>query len=197
MVVVMKPGTRQQDIDALVSRLKELDLDVGITNGVGCTILGLVGDTTAVEDAIEKVRAGQGLLIFPEGTRSRGEQVGPFKTGAFRAASKAKVPIVYDTDDIVTCDEGQMLYKNDIVWCRRFNLRTIADLGNRIVDDSEYQSLWIDRCEQAYNLLTQTNDYERVDIQRQYPDLFLYGANTDLTICFFENLNGKIVEVPL
>ena len=45
----MKPGTRQQDIDALVSRLKELDLDVGITNGVGCTILGLVGDTTAVD----------------------------------------------------------------------------------------------------------------------------------------------------
>ena len=29
---------------------------------------------------------------------------------------KAKVPIVYDTDDIVTCDEGQLLYKNDIVW---------------------------------------------------------------------------------
>ena len=49
MVVVMKPGTRQQDIDALVSKLKELDLDVGITNGVGCTILGLVGDTTAVD----------------------------------------------------------------------------------------------------------------------------------------------------
>ena len=49
MVVVMKPGTRQQDIGALVSGLKELDLDVGITNGVGCTILGLVGDTTAVD----------------------------------------------------------------------------------------------------------------------------------------------------
>ena len=49
MVVVMKPGTRQQDIDALVFKLKELDLDVGITNGVGCTILGLVGDTTAVD----------------------------------------------------------------------------------------------------------------------------------------------------
>ena len=29
---------------------------------------------------------------------------------------KVKVPIVYDTDDIVTCDEGQLLYKNDIVW---------------------------------------------------------------------------------
>ncbi|WP_297212679.1 3-deoxy-7-phosphoheptulonate synthase [uncultured Flavonifractor sp.] len=49
MVVVMKPGTRQADIDALVAKLKQLDLDVGITNGVGCTILGLVGDTTAVD----------------------------------------------------------------------------------------------------------------------------------------------------
>ena len=107
---------------------------------------------------------------------------------------KTKVPIVYDTDDIVTCDEGQLLYKNDIVWCRRFHLRTIADLENRIVDDSEYQSLWIDRCEQAHNLLNQTNDYERADIQRQYPDLFLYGANEDFTICFFENLQEELFE---
>ncbi len=35
---------------------------------------------------------------------------------------KAKVPIVYDTDDIVTWEEGQMLYKNDIVWCQRFHI---------------------------------------------------------------------------
>ena len=49
MVVVMKPGTLKQDIDALVEKFKEMDLDVGVTNGVGCTILGLVGDTTAVD----------------------------------------------------------------------------------------------------------------------------------------------------
>ena len=49
MVVVMKPGTRKQDIDALAAKLKGLGLEVGITNGVGCTILGLVGDTTAVD----------------------------------------------------------------------------------------------------------------------------------------------------
>ena len=49
MVVVMKPGTQKQDIDALVAKLKELNLEVGITNGVGCSILGLVGDTTAVD----------------------------------------------------------------------------------------------------------------------------------------------------
>ena len=45
----MKPGTAKQDIDALVEKLKKMNLDVGITNGVGCTILGLVGDTTAVD----------------------------------------------------------------------------------------------------------------------------------------------------
>ena len=49
MVVVMKPGTAKQDIDALVAKLKKMNLDVGITNGVGCTILGLVGDTPAVD----------------------------------------------------------------------------------------------------------------------------------------------------
>lgn len=49
MVVVMRPGTSKQDIDALVSKLKEQNLEVGITNGIGCTILGLVGDTTAVD----------------------------------------------------------------------------------------------------------------------------------------------------
>ena len=49
MVVVMKPGTRQADIEHLVGKLKQLGLEVGITNGVGCTILGLVGDTTAVD----------------------------------------------------------------------------------------------------------------------------------------------------
>ena len=49
MVVVMKPGTKQADIERLALQLQALNLEVGITNGVGCTILGLVGDTTAVD----------------------------------------------------------------------------------------------------------------------------------------------------
>ena len=49
MVVVMKPGTKQADIEKLALQLQALNLEVGITNGVGCTILGLVGDTTAVD----------------------------------------------------------------------------------------------------------------------------------------------------
>lgn len=110
---------------------------------------------------------------------------------------KVKIPVIYDTDEIVTSNEGQQLYKNDIVWCQRFNIQTVADLETRIVDSSEYQSLWIDRCDRAYNLLTQTNEYERLEIQRQYSDLFLYGANNDLTIYYFENDQGQLFEFAL
>ncbi len=49
MVVVMKPGTAQKEIDKLVAQFQLQGLQVGITNGVGCTILGLVGDTTALD----------------------------------------------------------------------------------------------------------------------------------------------------
>ena len=108
-----------------------------------------------------------------------------------------KIPVIYDTDDIVTSNQGQLLYKNDIVWCRRFNLRTVADLENRIVDDSQYQSLWIERCDRAYNLLTQTDERERLQLECQHADLFLYGANNDLTIYYFENEQGQLFEFAL
>ena len=49
MVVIMRPGTEKKYIDELVGQLQREGLEVGITNGVGCTILGLVGDTTAVD----------------------------------------------------------------------------------------------------------------------------------------------------
>ena len=49
MVVVMKSGTKKEDIEALAQDFREMGLDVGITTGVGCSILGLVGDTTAVD----------------------------------------------------------------------------------------------------------------------------------------------------
>ena len=49
MVVVMRPGTKEADIQSLVHNLEGIGLSVGVTNGVGCTILGLVGGTTAVD----------------------------------------------------------------------------------------------------------------------------------------------------
>jgi 3-deoxy-7-phosphoheptulonate synthase len=49
MVIVMKPGTSQEEIRKLAGQMEEQGMKVGITNGVGCSILGLVGDTTSVD----------------------------------------------------------------------------------------------------------------------------------------------------
>ena len=40
----------QADIRKLVAKFEAMNLKVGVTNGVGCTILGLVGDTVALDE---------------------------------------------------------------------------------------------------------------------------------------------------
>ena len=49
MVVIMKPGTCQADVRKLVAKFETMGLKVGVTNGVGCTILGLIGDTVHLD----------------------------------------------------------------------------------------------------------------------------------------------------
>jgi len=44
--------------------------------------------------AQKMLEEGQSLIIFPEGTRSKGEKMGEFKPGALRCALKSKAPIV-------------------------------------------------------------------------------------------------------
>ncbi len=43
MVIVLKPHTEQEYIDVMVAEFHEMGLGVGVTQGVGCTILGLIG----------------------------------------------------------------------------------------------------------------------------------------------------------
>lgn len=102
------------------------------------------------------------------------------------------LPVVYDHDDIVTDQVGQMLYKADIDWCERFKLSHIKHLGNRILNKSAYQKLWIERCNRSYNLLTKTSYKERIQLQNLAPDLFLYGASENMSVLFFENEQGEL-----
>ncbi len=48
----------------------------------------------AILEGAQNLKDGKSLIIFPEGTRSKGGPVGEFKNGAFRVAEKSKAPVV-------------------------------------------------------------------------------------------------------
>lgn len=52
------------------------------------------GDTGALDKAIADVQGGQGMLIFPEGTRSKTNEMGRFKSGAFVIAARTGADII-------------------------------------------------------------------------------------------------------
>lgn len=52
------------------------------------------GNVFMLREAARELKAGKRLLIFPEGTRSRGDQMNPFKAGALQPAYLAKATIV-------------------------------------------------------------------------------------------------------
>lgn len=65
---------------------------------INCLFLDRKDDRQALKvilRAIELVKGGQSMFVFPEGTRSKQEGVIlPFHAGSFKIATKAKVPIV-------------------------------------------------------------------------------------------------------
>ena len=91
-------------------------------------------DIQAVKTAMQSIRDGQNLLIFPEGTRSRnGNQRGQFHSGSFRCATKSKCPIVPVAlvDSFKVLDQKgskpvtvQIHYLKPICWEEYGNLKT-------------------------------------------------------------------------
>lgn len=47
-----------------------------------------------INEAGSRIPEGESIIIFPEGTRSKGEEIGEFKSGAFKTAFKYDAPIV-------------------------------------------------------------------------------------------------------
>lgn len=48
----------------------------------------------SINKGIENLRQGYSVIIFPEGTRSRGPEMGEFKSGSFKLATRTGIPIV-------------------------------------------------------------------------------------------------------
>lgn len=47
-----------------------------------------------IAEGVEILRAGYTLTVFPEGTRSKSDNIGEFKAGAFNLATRSGVPVV-------------------------------------------------------------------------------------------------------
>jgi 1-acyl-sn-glycerol-3-phosphate acyltransferase len=47
-----------------------------------------------IEEGVKRIKQGSGMIIFPEGTRSRGRGLQPFRSGSFKLATQAEATIV-------------------------------------------------------------------------------------------------------
>lgn len=59
----------------------------------------LKGSAGAIIEGIKVLKSGHSLVIFPEGTRSKGDHIGEFKSASFKLATKPGIPIVPITID--------------------------------------------------------------------------------------------------
>jgi 1-acyl-sn-glycerol-3-phosphate acyltransferase len=60
-----------------------------------------------IGEGVEYLKDGFSLVIFPEGTRSKNGEMGEFKPGSFKLATKAQVPIVP-----ISLNDGRRLYED-------------------------------------------------------------------------------------
>ena len=63
---------------------------------------------SAMQPAVDKLRAGVSIVLAPEGTRSLSPRIGAFKKGGFHLARDAGVPIV----PIVIRNAGEIMWRN-------------------------------------------------------------------------------------
>ena len=79
----------------------------------------------------------------------------------------------------------------DIEWCERFHLENISDLDNRILNNDDYNQLWVVRCNKSYNLLSQTTE--------SFGMFFLKksSSNVDEAQLIAYNINEPITRMTL
>src|SRR5262245_4308107 len=78
------------------------------------------GDRAALRHSLESLRLGEGLVIFPEGGRTRTGRLMPFKAGVIRVAMEADAPIVP-----VTIIGGYRAYAPHHIFPRPYKVKVI------------------------------------------------------------------------
>ncbi|CAM3500608.1 lysophospholipid acyltransferase family protein [Aeromicrobium ponti] len=92
----------------------------------------------SLREGAEFLRQGHSLVIFPEGTRSKGGPVAPFKVGGFRLAQDACVPIV----PISIKGTADVFEKNGrLIKPARIDIRVCPPVNPKIVKEKDAKLL--------------------------------------------------------
>ena len=95
-----------------VTKKENVDIPVGgrIIVGSGCLSLDRSDDKQVlmvIRQAVRRIRAGDAIGIYPEGTRSKTGELLPFRVGCFKAAQWAKCPLV-----VLKVENSELVEKN-------------------------------------------------------------------------------------
>lgn len=72
----------------------------------------------AINEGANNLKNGYSMVIFPEGTRSKSHNIGEFKKGSLKMATKAKVPIVP-----ITIDGSYKIFEEHNGWLRKGEIK--------------------------------------------------------------------------
>lgn len=95
-----------------VTKKENGDIPVGgrIIIGSGCLSLDRSDDKQGllvIRQAVRRIRDGEAIGIYPEGTRSKTGELLPFRIGCFKAAQWAKCPLV-----VLKTENSELVEKN-------------------------------------------------------------------------------------
>jgi 1-acyl-sn-glycerol-3-phosphate acyltransferase len=93
----------------------------------------------ALEDLERWLARGVSVCLFPEGTRSESDSIGPFKKGAFRLAIESGHPIV----PVVISGARDLLPKGSFVFRREADVRVqvLDPIDTSALHESDVQAL--------------------------------------------------------
>jgi putative phosphoserine phosphatase/1-acylglycerol-3-phosphate O-acyltransferase len=125
---------------------------------------------SAMQPAVDKLRAGVSIAMSPEGTRSFSPRIGAFKKGGFHLARDAGVPIV----PIVIRNAGEIMWRNAKI-AQEGTIAVVvhepvptADWSRRDLDE------WVPRMRQLY--IDTLDDWPGADAGKAWSEAIMQAA---------------------
>ena len=118
-----------------VTKKENGDIPIGgaLILGSGCISLDRSDDRQGllvIRQAVRRIRAGECIGIYPEGTRSKTGELLPFRVGCFKAAQWAKCPLV-----VLKTEDSELVGKNFLRRPTRVRLTVAAVLPYEEIAD--------------------------------------------------------------